>query len=262
MTKSFDCNVCGKSYANEGTLARHTCKPPTFTCQFCNKQLLTETGLINHICEQKRRYLHRDNKTEKLAFIVYQHFLRVSLRQTASQTNFARSRLYAAFVRFARHLMSLEVSNPLAFVDFLLRIEQPIDRWTKPEIYARYIRELNKNETPLEAIERNFMLMEQWAISTGENWRDFFRRIPPPQAVLWIIGGRISPWLLLTASSATDLTKRLNAEQGQMIDKAIDTDFWQAKIARHRDEVEMIRAMLAERDLTHERSRRPAGHHV
>jgi hypothetical protein len=222
---------------------------PVFACGFCKAKLTTETRLINHVCEQKRRWLHREDKAEKLAFVIYHHFYvrTMTRRKTPTFESFAHSKLYLAFVRFARHVIYLEAVHPLGFVDFLLRIESPIDHWTNPEIYARYIRELNKNETPLEAIERNFMLMEQWAISANEDWCDFFRLIAPPLATLWIISGRISPWLLFTASSAPELLKRLNPEQIGMVDKAVDTEFWQAKMALHQENLGTIRAMLIEK---------------
>lgn len=219
----------------------------SFGCEFCKAKFTTETYLVNHLCEKKRRWLHREDKPEKLAFIVYHHFyMRQMGRRSPNQRSFINSRLYGAFVRFARHVIDLEAINPLAFVDFLSKIEWPLDRWTNPEVYARYIRELTKNETPIEAIERNFMLMQQWSVSSGAAWQDFFRLIAPPLATLWIITGRISPWLLFTASSAMELLHRLNPEQAQRVEQAVDTEYWQAKIALHQDDVERIRHTLAE----------------
>jgi hypothetical protein len=217
-----------------------------FVCEFCKTKLSSETFLVKHMCEQKRRWLHRDDRVEKLAFVVYHHFYSRTMRTLPTQQSFVHSKLYLAFVRFARHLISVEAVNPLGFVDFLLHVELPIDKWTHLEIYARYIRELNKNETPLEALARNFKLMEQWANASADDWRNFFRHIAPAQATQWIIGGRISPWLLCTAASADDLLCRLSPEQQRLVNRAIDVEYWQAKIARHHDSVEVIRITLAE----------------
>jgi len=241
------CKVCGKSYSRS-YFPHHSCKG--FTCEFCSSQFTSERFLINHLCEQKRRFLQRDEPSVRLAFATYQHFYTRYMRQrTLTHKSFSTSPFYNAFLRFAKYALSLNMSHPLAFVDFLLRVDAPIDKWTQPDWYARYIRELNKNETPMEAIERNFLLMQQWSIDTGHNWRDFFRLIAAPLATLWIINGRISPWLLFTASSAVDLMRRFNKEQQQMVDNTIDIVYWKAKIARHQESVDLIRGMLAEHNI-------------
>jgi hypothetical protein len=200
------------------------------------------------MCEQKRRHMQRDEKPVKLAFIAYQAFFQRSMRQKAPPTyaSFAKSTLYLAFVRFGRHVLDLNAVNPLAFIDFLLRMEAPIDKWMSPTLYSTYIRELNKNETPLDALARNFILMQQWATENGSDWRSFFRRIDVPLAALWIANGRISPWVLFIATSAHDLMQRFNPEQVALIEHSIDPEFWRLKIERHHVDVEMIREVLAE----------------
>jgi hypothetical protein len=221
---------------------------PEFRCDFCKRGFQDDGKLLKHMCEQKRRHQQRDEKPVILAFIAYQHFYQNSMRRKKppSYANFAKSSLYIAFVKFGRHLIDLNAVNPLAFIDFLLKIEAPIDKWTSPTLYNTYIRELNKNETPLDALERNFNLMQQWAYDNNDDWRTFFRKIDVPLAALWIANGRISPWLLFIASSAHDLMQRFNPEQVALIQHSIDPDFWQLKIERHHGDVEMIREVLAE----------------
>lgn len=228
-------------------------KPPTkkaesFACGYCRREFTTESRLVSHLCEQKRRHLARDDHPVRLGFMAYQQFYTKAMgrRTPPDYASFAKSKMYAAFVRFGKHLIDLNTVNPRAFIDFLLRIEAPIDRWTSPTLYGTYIRELNKNESPLDAIERNFMLMQQWSLENDVDWRDFFRKVDPPRAALWIVSGRISPWILLTASSAGDLLDRMTADQMKTIEQAVDADFWRAKLARNAEEVETIRTMLAE----------------
>lgn len=223
-----------------------------FACEFCKASFSREKTLLSHVCERKRRFLQRDDKVVKFAFMIYQHWYQRAMarrRSPPSFISFENSQMYSSFVGFARHLLDLDVINPLAFVDFLARMEAPISRWQHPSLYGRYIRELNKNEKPMEAIERNIMLMQQWEIESGEKWYDFLRKLSPAKATLYILSGRISPWLLFTASSAPQLFGRLNAEQRQMVEQAIDADYWMAKIARHQSDVDAIRTILRENDI-------------
>ena len=249
MTNSTDdrCKLCGRLFVSKTSLARHQCTVG-FTCQFCKVTLSSEKLLFNHLCDLKRRFLQRDDKSTKVAFAAYERFYIRSMnrRKPVTCDEFDRSQFYAAFIRFARYIIELGAISPMQFVDFLLRIETPIDRWTDPVIYATYIRELNKNESPAKAIERNFMVMEQWSIETGEDWRDFFRKVAPSLATLWIRNGKISPWLLCTASSAWSLLDRLNTEQVNIVNEAINADYWAAKMDRHQEAVAVIRHTLAE----------------
>jgi hypothetical protein len=218
-------------------------------CTFCQYKFTSERRLVNHICEPKRRYLQRDDKAVRLGFTAFQKFYQQSMRRRTAPNydEFANNRLYSAFVRFGKHIMDLNAINPLAFIDFVLRTQARIDDWTNQSLYNTYVRELTRNEPPLEAIERNFMLMEQWSMDhPGEEWHNFFRHVEPALAVLWLTAGRISPWILFTASSAKDLLNRMSPEQMRWVEQLIDAEFWRRKIERHKDEVEAIRTLLAE----------------
>ena len=223
-------------------------------CGFCKKEFSRESLLVNHMCERKRRFLQRDDKSVRLAFAAYQRFYERSMRRRTPQTldNFETSQFYTAFVRFGRNLLDMDVVNPMAFVDFLIKIEAHLDHWTDAKYYGRYIHELNKNEKPLEAIERSVHLMEEWSVTSGEPWHDFFRKISPVRATLWIKGGRISPWLLLLAPSAQCLFDRLSEEQTAIVRESLGwnsswgSTFWQSRIALHQADVEVFRALLKE----------------
>ena len=219
-----------------------------FSCEFCKRAFSEQRFLFNHMCERKRRYLQRDDKVVKVALMMYHRWWerRMSRRNLPTMESFENTQFYASFVRFARYLDDINAINPLGFVDFLARIEAPIDNWRRPDHYEAYIRDQCKNELPGEAIDRNIMLIDSWAIESGEDWRSFFRKVSPARATQWIISGRISPWLLLIASSAADLLVRLSPEQMRKVEVAIDSSYWTARMARHRDEVEELRAMLKE----------------
>jgi hypothetical protein len=204
------------------------------------------------MCERKRRLIvDQDIKHVKLAFSVFQRFHEINYKGRKPKTfeNFAESQLYGDFVRFGRYLLHLNAIDPKAFVDFLIKTEVKINKWDSPSVYETYIRELNKKETATAAIQRNFMLMTQWSNDTGENWIDFFRKISPSQATLWIKSGRISPWILFTASSSADLFSRLSDEQLALVQENIDPDFWRVKLQRAKEEVDHIKTILDEAGL-------------
>ncbi len=230
--------------------AKAPAEPEGFACEFCKRSFSRESAFLVHMCGQKQRFLDRDLPHVRLAFAVYQRFYQLSYgakRATAkSYEDFARSPYYAAFVRFGRYVRSMNVVAWEAFVDYLIRGAVKLDRWESPVIYEAYIRDLNRRESADAAIERNILLMQQWSIDTGEAWVDFFRKVPTTLATQWIRSGRISPWVLYTAPSATDLFSRMSDEQLTLIESYIDPSFWKAKLDRHIDDVESIKAILKE----------------
>lgn len=248
MTNDIVCG-CGKILTKAG-LSRHKCdkKPIIYACEFCNKEFKKETTLFAHQCTQKIRHAQKHDKPVRFGYIAYERFFRTRMghKESPSHEHFRKSHFYKAFVDFGKYVVNINPVNLMSFIDFLIKLEIKIDEWTKDILYRQYINEMNKNESPISALERNLMLMEEWAVSTGGQWYNFFREIAPAQAVLWISTGRISPWVLFTASSASELLIRLTPEQNEIISKAINADFWAAKIIRHEKDVEDIRTILEE----------------
>jgi hypothetical protein len=221
-------------------------------CQFCGKQLTSERRLLSHKCKVKTRYLQRDDKAVRYCFTAYQKFYARSMRRRTppDYDNFAKSTMYNEFVAFGKHIIALNAINPLTFIDFLLLAQVDLRDWTRQSVYQRYVIEMAKNEPPLEALERNLMLMQEWALQhPPAELRDFFRQIEPALAVLWIESGRISPWILLTANSTGELQKRLTPEQRAYIDQLVDGTFWSLKLQRHEAEVADMREVLEAYDI-------------
>lgn len=221
-------------------------KTELFTCDFCKKSYKQERAFLVHMCEPKRRWLDQDSKYVKLGFQVYKRFHEINFRsqREKSYNDFMKSTFYTAFTKFGRYLLQLNAINPKGFIDFLIKTEVKLHKWESPLVYEKYIRELNKKESPDAAIERNFLLMQQWARDNDEVWTDFFRKIEPAQAALWIKSGRISPWILFTASSAGDLFARLSDEQLTLVQSNIDPDYWGIRLERAADDVAFIREQL------------------
>ena len=219
---------------------------PDLTCEYCHKSFSLEKTFLVHMCELKRRWLDQDTKYVKLGYMVYKRFYEVNYRHQKEKNfdDFMRSQFYSSFTKFGRYLLNIDAIRPKEFIEFLIKQGVKLDRWESPRTYEAYLRELNKRETPAAAIERNFMLMVQWGEETGENWTDFFRKISPALAVHYIQAGRISPWILFTASSAGDLIGRMSEEQLALVQKNIDPDFWGVKLKRAAEEVDFIRQQL------------------
>lgn len=221
--------------------------PVTYPCEFCKKSFARENSFINHMCEKKRRWLWKDEKYIRIGFMAFQKFYELSVRskKPKSYTDFMDSQYFTAFTKFGRHIEHINAIEPAGFTEMLIKNNIKLDDWTNDLWYESWTRELAKKESPERAVERNILLMEQWGRETGENWVDFFRKVPTTQATSWIRKGRISPWLLYSGVGQP-LFDRLSDEQLGLVKEWINPLFWNSKIRDHKNEVEEIRAILVE----------------
>jgi hypothetical protein len=220
---------------------------PVFNCEFCKKNFSSEGRFINHMCEKKRRWLWKDEKYIRIGFMAFQKFYELSLRSKKPKEyrEFMESKYFTAFTKFGRHIEHVNAIDPSGFTEFLIKNNAKLDDWTRDEWYEEWTRELAKKEPPMRAVERNILLMEQWGREYGENWIDFFRKVPTAQATEWIRKGRISPWLLY-CGVGTALFDRMSDEQLGLVKAWINPMFWNAKLKDNQEEIEKIRIILTE----------------
>jgi hypothetical protein len=190
----------------------------------------------------------RDEKYTKMGFFVYKKFYDITYRGMKPRTyeDFIDSNYFTSFSKFGRYLIDIQAIKPEAFVDFLLKAQVPLKNWQLPFVYEQFIRELNKRETATSAVERNILLMQQWEIENGKPWYDFFREVSPHLATHWIQSGRLSPWVLYTATTSQYLFERFTDEQLAIIEKHVDPRFWQRKFDESPEEVAFVKELLAE----------------
>lgn len=211
--------------------------------------------LINHSCEKKRRWFSREEPASRLGFMSWSRFYELNAQLIGKSGNkktfreFMESKYYIAFMKFGKQLIDLNALEPAKFIDYVIKNNLPLDKWTHDIVYERYVDDLVKNEQPESALARNIELMQQWSRDTGEKWTDFFRKVNPIQAAAWVRSGRISPWVLYNADSAVDLLDRCGPEQLQMIKNSAKVPQWKIRFTKNRDSADWIRNTLRQAGL-------------
>jgi len=222
-----------------------------FVCEFCKRGFVKELTLIDHSCEKKRRWFSKDEPHVRFGFIAWNRFYELNSFGKKNEyrnnfQNFINSRYYASFVKFGKHMVDLNVIEPAKFIEYILKNNLPIDKWTHDVVYEQYVRDLISGETPESALERTVLLMKDWSIVQSEPWYDFFRKINTNQAIAWIKTGRISPWLLYNSESAVEFFERCTPEQVDMIKKYAPPHYWKIKINKNKDSCNFIKQTLKE----------------
>lgn len=220
-------------------------------CEFCKRGFVKEINLINHSCEKKRRWFQKDEPHSRYGFMAWNRFYELNTFNKNKDfknnyRNFVDSRYYNSFIAFGKHMRDLNAIDPPKFIDYVIKNNLPIEKWTHDFVYEQYVRELTRNEPAEHALERNIMLMQEWSMQTGEEWYDFFRKLNTNQGSLWIKSGRISPWVLYNADSSIDFFERCTPEQLSMIKAHAPPGPWKIKFNKHREMCEFIRNTLKE----------------
>ena len=220
-----------------------------FECEFCKRKFVKEISWVNHSCEKKRRWFQRDEPHARFGFLAWNRFYELNTYNKSknfknSFRNFIDSRYYTAFIKFGLHIRDLNAIEPAKFIDYVIKNNLPIDKWTHDFVYEQFVRELTRQESGEAALERNIMLMNDWSIQNAKPWIDFFREVNPNQAVAWIRSGRISPLLLYNVDSAVDLFERCTPEQISMIKEYAPPGTWKIKFNKNPDVCDFIRTTL------------------
>jgi hypothetical protein len=222
----------------------------SLTCDFCKRTFAKEISLINHSCEKKRRWFSKDEPHIRTAFLAWNKFYELSSfgnkQGQTSFLNFINSRYYNAFVKFGKHIRDINAIEPAKFIEYVIKGNIPIDKWTHDFVYEQYVRQLIRQETPESALERNIKLMNEWSTQTGEPWYNFFRLVNTNQATAWIMNGRISPWILYNVDSAIDFFERCTPEQVNIIKQHAPIGAWKIKFNKNKDSCEFIKSTLKE----------------
>lgn len=223
--------------------------PKQCRCEFCKREFSDEGHLINHVCEKKRRWFQKDQPQGRIAFLAWSRFYElnnalVSKKNKKTYKEFIESKFYLAFSRFARHLLDTAAPEPERFIDYVIKNNLPIDKWTHDKVYEEYVKDLIKRESPEQALERAIVLMREWGHQHDMQWFDFFREVNTNQLARWVQTGRISPWVLYNARSAEDALSRCTPEQVSMMAAMAPVAQWGSRFKTDAEGATFVRDML------------------
>ena len=85
----------------------------------------------------------------------------------------------------------------------------------------------------------------------NNDWISFFENVSTERAILWFETGKLSPWLIYTASpeSGNKLLNRFSDSELDYLVKFIDPTYFKILQIRYNDEVLDIRNLLVEAGL-------------
>ena len=212
-----------------------------FACEFCNRAFRSERTLLSHACRQKLRSQAQHEPTGRLAFSVYEKFYQITQRKARTWQQFAESPYYNAFIKFSGYMRSMNVVNPMLFVEWVIKQEIKLDRWASDATYERYLTQLLSTESADNAIERSLHTMQDWADKHSVGFNQYLYHAGTNRIISDIIAGRLSPWLLYGTRTGQEVLAAMNEEQANLIIKYVNPDVWAKKLQKESDQIDLVR---------------------
>lgn len=217
-------------------------------CKFCLRRFSSDQRMISHMCEQKRRHNDRNSVASRIAFYAYCEIFKMTTRGNKIKTffDFATSNLYKILIKFSRAVIMLDPINLDAYIHYLIKNSIKIKNWPGDATYLQFVSQYLMLEPPLVAFERSFKFIVNWGEQYGVEYNLFFKKVTPEEAVVFIRGGRISPWMLYLSSSSLSLIESFTDEQTKMVMEILDPTFWEERIAARVEDAVFIGSTLSD----------------
>lgn len=209
----------------------------SFECVHCHKSFRKEETLITHLCEQRRRWEDRNTVVGQMALDAYIKFYQQCQPGKVKKDwqDFAASRYYSAFRKFAQYNVDIKCVNVNAYLAYLLKNHIALDRWCRDGVYEEFMLAWSRTEPAWDAIQRSLLTAADWADQSQSDPAHYFRYATDSRVISDIVRGRISAWLIYASSDGINWLQSLLPEQQRLIYDWIDPEYWQGKIQSETD---------------------------
>ena len=193
-----------------------------FTCPYCHITLKTERGAKKHSCKKKQMADELGSDVMRSAYklwafwFIYNGFGKNTDRTT---NDFRRSPYFNYFCDLAASIQNVWMFDKNDYVAWLCQKRIPATQWSDKTLIGRYKKEIHVRGKGLERAALTLEAVMLWCLEKDVPIKDFFRKFPPNDFLLWLESGKMSPWFLLTAPDRDALIDRLSDPQ---INKMLD----------------------------------------
>ena len=218
----------------------------SYTCKYCNKTYSKESTLAVHLCEPKRRVQQESETGVQFGLRAYKRFYEITQGSARNKdyADFCKSPYYNAFVKFGRYCVDVKVINPTQFMNWLLKNQKKIDRWTSDAFYTEYLIWYLTIEAVDDALARAMEYSIDWAEKNNYPSQDCVRYGNANAICYAITTGRLSPWVIYNSESGQKFLSEASQEQLAMVWPYINVDVWNKKFSDYPADQEYAKEIL------------------
>jgi hypothetical protein len=217
-----------------------------FVCEHCQRKFQRETSLTVHVCEPKRRLQEKNERGVQVGFQAFLKFYETYQGSAKLKTfdDFIASPYYRAFVKFGRHVVSINAIAPERFIEWLLKNNKKIDQWCRDSYYGSYLEFYLQTEPVDDALARSIEYGIRWGQEHTMQPQDVLRYGNHNRIVYAITTGRISPWAIYNSESGRKFLDDLDQHQLLTVWNFINPDIWKKKFSDYVADSEYAQEML------------------
>lgn len=222
-----------------------------FKCPHCDNRYVQEAAFMRHRCKQMIRSEEFKTVEGQLAWHSYSKWMYTLRRFKPDIDTFMVSSQYAYFIKFAKFCRRVQVADVDSFIKIMIQEDNvPPSMWTLAEAHALYLNKLDRLITPMQMVNITVDTLFDLAEEHGIGVDSLFDVLTPNEVILLIQRRKLSPWVLLKSAAFANFYQHNTTTEEKIILKTIiKFEFWYEKFSKHKDEVKLIKGIVAELNL-------------
>lgn len=219
------CHYCGKTFTSEAWYGKHSCRNKKSAEKIGEDNLLKVYDLFNFWFRYNGIKRKNDGK---------------------SLEGFLKSPYLPYFVDLAVMFQNIYIADTHDYILWVSDNQIPAKSWTDESVLTKYKKVQSKRGSAMERAIKSLELMTLYCDQKGIDVSDYFAVIQKAEALRWIESGRLSPWVFLNTSRASDLFDRMNSSDLQRVADMVDIEYWDIRFKQKADDVEDIKELMSD----------------
>ena len=196
---------------------------------------------MRHRCEQRRRFQQKDTSFARYgyeAFIeIQKHFFG---KNKPLEEDFRKSDFYLACLRWGHFVIDIRCLDAKQYLSYLLKLNVPIDKWNKDEIYDCWLASYVFTEHLWDAFERSIKSIDEWGTACDKPYRDYFRQAGTARIMTDVRRGAVSGWIVFCSDSGCEWLSNLENGDLELVWDFLDAARWKIQLSKFPEEAVTI----------------------
>lgn len=189
-----------------------------WTCGFCSRGFQQETAFMSHYCREKERHEQLRGPIGQAAYGFYATWMRLRKHSVPPIENFAESKFYGAFIRFAQHVKKTRLPDPDRFIKLMIDNGnvQPV-LWCRDQVFAMYLQAYDQVVSPETQFMRSYDVIQELAVDLKVPVTDVYSTLGLEGLLDLIEKRKLSFWFLLASARFKAYLLALPPEQREVL---------------------------------------------
>lgn len=217
-----------------------------YECKYCGKTYKQVERFRVHYCDERKKHEALFTIEGQLGFALYTKWISRRFGGSTDHEMFKRSRMFNAFIRFAKFYRKINGLNDLdQFLDLMIKRNIQPCNWVRDCVISFYLDTIDK-KPPVERIESSVKSIRALSYAYDCSSDELFLTVQFCDIVDFVKLGELSPWILLNSKQFHRWLSRLTDEQQLIMESVIDSDKWLELFRSNQKYVTLARACCSE----------------